>query len=189
MKKIAVLLSLILLLPGVGEVSGQEEIYAARRQRLMDSVEEGFLVFFSHAAPGRFDKPFYYLTGIKEANVALALIPGGEVEEVLFNTSGEWSYAAGNPGARAHPWEELSSRLSSYARGRETAHISFRSLALLPEVGRDLARLSTLKKSRPTRTPRRQDHNLHQKTPKMPIQRAQPLWRKQMSQRTPQRKA
>jgi len=145
MKRNIVLLGLAVLLLATSPISAQEEMYAARRQELLNSMDGGFAVLFSDAAPGQFNKSFFYLTGMKDPGAALALIPGGDVEEVLFTGSGEWSYTSGTPSARAHRWEELPMRLSSYAQGRETAHVSFRSLEALPEAGRALSGVSTLK--------------------------------------------
>ena len=143
MKKTLVLwISLLLLSPAAA--SAQEEVYAARRQALMSSMEDGLAVLFSDATRGGFDKSFYYLTGIKEPGSALLLVPGGEVEEALFSPTGEWEYTAQNPSARAHRREEIPSRLIGYVRGRETAYVSFRSPEALSGMGRSMASLSTL---------------------------------------------
>jgi len=144
MKTVVIFLLGILLLPVSGSVSAQEEVYAARRQALMDGLDGGFAVLFSDAAEGSFNKPFYYLTGIKDPGAALVLIPGGEVDEALFSQSGEWGYAPGNASAQAHLWQELPGQLSAYTRGRQTAHVSFRGLDALQAMGRALSLVSTL---------------------------------------------
>jgi len=144
MRKVVFILLGTLLLPMGGGASAQEEMYAARRQTLMDGLDGGFAVLFSNAAEGSFNKPFYYLTGIKDPGTALVLIPGGEVEEALFNNAGEWEYAAGSPSARAHRWQDLPGQLSAYARDRKTAHVSFGRLGALLEMGRTLSLVSTL---------------------------------------------
>jgi len=144
MNKKAILLGVAALLSVSASASAQEGMYATRRLELMKSMGDGLAVLFSQSTPGAFDKPFFYLTGIKEPGVALVLIPGGEVREVLFNPSGEWSYTSLDPSSRAHRWEELSTQLSVYAQGEETAHVSFRNLEALPEISRVLSRVSTL---------------------------------------------
>ncbi len=144
MLKKPVLLGVVLLLLMGTPLVAQEEIYAARRQALMASMDDAFAVLFSDATSGDFNKPFYFLTGIKGPGAVLVLVPGGEVEEVLFHPTGEWSYALYDSDARVHPSEGLASELSGYARGRETAYVSFRSLDALPEVSRALSRVSTL---------------------------------------------
>ena len=142
-KRAAVLFGIILLAVSL-PAHAQEDMYAARRGALLGSMDGGFAVLFSDASAGQFDKAFYYLTGLKTPGAALALFPGREVEEVLFNASGEWDYAARTPAARAHPMEEFSARLSAYGRGLNTAYVSFQDLPRLAEVGRGLGRLSTL---------------------------------------------
>jgi Xaa-Pro aminopeptidase len=144
MKIRPILLALTVLLSVFLPASAQEGMYAARRRALLNSIDDGYAVLLSDAAPGRFNKSFYYLTGIKDPDAALVLIPGGEVEEALFNASGEWSHISQNPSARAHRWEELPSALARYARGRETAGVSFGNLAALSGIGRVLSRVSTL---------------------------------------------
>ena len=99
-------------------------MYAARRQALMASMDDGFAVLFSDATSGEFNKPFYYLTGIKDPGVALVLAPGGEVEEVLFNLSGEWRYASDKPSARVHASTEFSLQLSQL-RQRQGSGVCF----------------------------------------------------------------
>jgi len=141
--KWALLCATLLLTLGT-PLGGQEEIFAARRQALMADMDDGFAVLFSDATSGDFNKPFYYLTGIKDPGVALILAPGGEVEEVLFNLSGQWSYASNNPSAEVHSGAEFSSQVSSYTRGRSVAFVSFGNLEALPEMGRALSRVSTL---------------------------------------------
>jgi len=125
-------------------LSAQEEMYAARRQALMNSMDGGFAVLFSDAAPGEFNKNFFYLTGMKDAGTALILVPGADVGEVLFSQSGEWSYTSHNPSAKVHRLEEMPLHLSNYTRGREVAHASFGSLDALPGMGRALSGVSTI---------------------------------------------
>ena len=144
MRKRTILLAVAALLSASLPVSAQEEIYAARRHALLNSLEEGFAVLLSDAAPGRFNKSFYYLTGIKDPGVALVLVPGGEVEEALFNASGDWDYASQSPSAKTHRTNELPSLLARYTQGRETASVSFGNLAALPKIGRILSGLSTI---------------------------------------------
>ncbi|MFC1639395.1 aminopeptidase P N-terminal domain-containing protein [Gemmatimonadota bacterium] len=144
MKKRTILLAAATLLSAILPVSAQEEMYAARRQALLNSMEDGFAVLFSDAAPGRFNKSFYYLTGIKEPGVSLVLVPGGEVEEALFSASGDWDHASLSPSARAHRMEELPALLSRYTQGRERASVSFGNLAALSGAGRVLSRLSAI---------------------------------------------
>jgi Xaa-Pro aminopeptidase len=144
MKKKTILLVVATLLCAIIPVRAQEEIFAARRQALLNTIEGSFAVLLSDAAPGQFNKSFYYLTGIKDPGVTLVLVPGGEVEEALFNTSGYWSYTSLSPSARAFRLEELPSLLSRYTQGRETASVSFSNLAALSGAGRVLAGLSTI---------------------------------------------
>lgn len=126
------------------EAAGQEDQFAARRRALMNTMDGGVAVLFSESGGRSFNKHFYYLTGIKEPGAALALFPGGEVEEVLFQPSGEWSYTSENPSARVHPVEEMASRIATYGRGRNEAYVSFSNLASLPDAAPFLSRMSTL---------------------------------------------
>jgi Xaa-Pro aminopeptidase len=126
-------------------LSAQEQIYAARRLALLDSMEDGFAVLTSDAPPGRFNKPFYYLTGIKDPGAALVLAPGAEAEEALFTESGQWDYAAGVESAQALPRNQFQGYLSRLARERPIAHASFGNLRPLQEAGRVLSLLSELK--------------------------------------------
>jgi Xaa-Pro aminopeptidase len=143
LKRAAVLVGIILLVGNLPAYA-QEYMYGARREALMRSIDGGVAILFSDASPGQFDKGFYYLTGLKTPGAALVLLPGREVEEVLFNASGEWDWAARTPTARAHPIEEFSTRLSAYGRGLDTAYVSFQDLQGLTAFGRGLGRLSTL---------------------------------------------
>jgi Xaa-Pro aminopeptidase len=143
LKRAAVLVGIILLVGNLPAYA-QEDMYGARREALMRSIDGGVAILFSDASPGQFDKGFYYLTGLKTPGAALVLLPGREVEEVLFNASGEWDWAARTPTARAHPIEEFSTRLSAYGRGLDTAYVSFQDLQGLTAFGRGLGRLSTL---------------------------------------------
>jgi Xaa-Pro aminopeptidase len=139
----AIWILILLLLPGASHA--QEDVYAARRQALMRTLDGGFAVLFSDAAPGRYNKHFYYLTGMKDQGLALALIPRGEVQEVLFAPDGEWGYADGTASARVHPRQELPIRIRTYLPEPVTAHVSFGNLQSLQEMGRGLSGLSTLK--------------------------------------------
>jgi Xaa-Pro aminopeptidase len=144
MKKRMILLGVVGLLSLGGPISAQEEMYATRRQTLMESLGQGLAVLFSDAEQGSFNKPFYYLTGIKEPGAALVLVPGGEVEEALFTQTGEWEYADGQVSARAYRPPELPGHLAASTRGRKTAHISFRGMDTFQETGRTLSLVSTL---------------------------------------------
>jgi Xaa-Pro aminopeptidase len=125
--------------------SAQEDVYSARRQALSEFLDEGFAVLFSEAPRGDFNKDFFYLTGIREAGAVLALFPGGDVEEVLFNRTGEWPFPSPGSGSAAHRREDLPRQLPMYARGLETAYVPFGSLEALPEVGQALSRVSTIR--------------------------------------------
>jgi hypothetical protein len=102
MKKRTILWTVTVLLSTSLSASAQEEMYAARRHALLATLDESFAVLVSETAPGRLNKSFYYLTGIKDPGFALVLVPGGEVEEALFSPSGEWTYASQSPAASVH---------------------------------------------------------------------------------------
>jgi Xaa-Pro aminopeptidase len=145
------LLSIALLLLSTGTAASQaetatdqEEVYAARRQALVETMEGDFAVLFSGGAGGDFNKPFYYLTGIKEPGTALVLVPGGEIQEIFFSPDGSWAFEAGPGSVRVHRTDELGSRLQTYARGRTAAHVSFGELDQLQSLGRALSAISTL---------------------------------------------
>jgi Xaa-Pro aminopeptidase len=126
-------------------LQAQHEMYAARRQALMESVGEGVVVLFSDVASSSFNKAFYYLTGIKDPGAALVLTPGAEVDEVLFNDTGDWLHASGNSSAEVYQRRDLPRRLPALSRERQTAHVSFSGIGPLQEVGRSLSLFSTLK--------------------------------------------
>ncbi len=144
MYKRVVLFLAAMLLASLHTASAQEDTYAARRQALLRALGENFAVLASDAAPGRFNKSFYYLTGIKDPGAALVLVPSGDVEEALFNEYGEWQYASQNPAAVVHRRAELPQMLASYARGKETASVSFGNLEAMSGIGRVLSQVSTL---------------------------------------------
>jgi Xaa-Pro aminopeptidase len=144
MKKRTILWTVTVLLSTSLSASAQEEMYAARRHALLNTLDESFAVLVSETAPGRLNKSFYYLTGIKDPGFALVLIPGGEIEEALFSPSGEWNYASQSPTANVHRVEELPSLLARYARGRETASLSLGNLAALSDISRVMSRVSTI---------------------------------------------
>jgi Xaa-Pro aminopeptidase len=144
MKKRLTLLALAALVIILCPTSAQEEMYAARRQALMNSLEGGVAILTSDAPAGRFNKSFYYLTGIKEPGATLVLVPGGDVEQAMFNSSGEWSYASQDPSAQVHSLEAMPQMLARYTGERETASVSFGSMGALSEMNRVLSRFSTL---------------------------------------------
>ena len=141
--RMTVLVSAVLLIVMCPLVA-QEETYAARRAALMSSLDGGVAILTSDAPAGRFNKSFYYLTGIKEPDAALVLIPGGEVEQLVFNSSGEWSYASQDPTAQVFRLEALPQTLARYTRDSESANVSFGSLEALSGMSRVLSRFSTL---------------------------------------------
>ncbi len=143
MKKFAFFWTALLLL-AAGPAMGQEEVYAARRQALMETMQGDFAVLFSSTEESSFDKAFYYLTGIKEPGAALVLVPGGEVEEVFFTPDATMTFEAGHRSVRVHPTDELGRQLAAYTRGRTTAHVSFGHLDAAPSMGRALSAISTL---------------------------------------------
>lgn len=144
MKRSPASLLVVLFLLGSGAASAQEDMYAARRQTLMEAMDGDFAVLFSDAVQGDFNKTFYYFTGFKDPGVVLVLAPGKEVEEALFSPSGRWEHASVRSTASAYPSQDLSGFLAGLARERETAHVSFRSLDSVQETGRTLSLLSTL---------------------------------------------
>ena len=144
MKRSPAVLLLVLFLLGGGAASAQEDMYAARRQALLEAMDGDFAVLFSDGVQGDFNKTFYYFTGIKDPGVVLVLAPGAEVEEALFSPSGRWEQASVRATAGAFPSQDLSGFLTGLARERETAHVPFRILDSVQETGRSLSLLSTL---------------------------------------------
>ena len=57
-----------------------KEVFAKRRQKLMDKMEGGIAVFRADA----FDRDFYYLTGFDEPGAACLIIPDAEEKFILF---------------------------------------------------------------------------------------------------------
>ena len=94
----AVLITIILF--SLPLYSQQENIYSSRRQQVMKSMDGGIAVLFSKTQATRWNRTlnrnFYYLTGIKDEDATLILIPGGNVKEILFNKSDKWEYAENN---------------------------------------------------------------------------------------------
>ncbi len=126
-------------------LAAQQDMYSARRAALMSSIGDGVAILTSDAPVGRFNKSFYYLTGIKDPDAALVLIPGAEIEQALFNASGEWDYASFSPTANAHDMSELPRMLSRYSQGRNAADVSFANIDGLSAMSRVLSRFSTLR--------------------------------------------
>lgn len=146
MKRLVSFLLLALCLLGSGPASAQEDSFATRRKALMETLGGDFAILFSDVGQGDFNKPFYYLTGMKEPGRTLVLVPGGEIEEALFSSSGEWAYASGNGSAQGYTTKDLPGFLSGISREREAAHISFQGLQSLQDLSRPLSLISTLKK-------------------------------------------
>ncbi len=139
------LLFAFLLGPWGQALTAQEEMYAARRRALMDSMDGGMAVLYANTTGNGFNKNFFYLTGSKEPGAALVLAPGAEVEEAFFNQAGQWDYADGVASAKAFPSDLLTRSLSNLTRERPTAYVSFRDLEALLGAGRALSSLSDLK--------------------------------------------
>ena len=57
-----------------------KEVFAKRRQKLMDTMEEGIAVFKADT----FNRDFYYLTGFDEPGAACLIIPDAEEKFILF---------------------------------------------------------------------------------------------------------
>jgi Xaa-Pro aminopeptidase len=146
-KNVAHLSSILALAIGsafAAGLSAQEDTYSARRTALMESLGDDFAVLFSDPGRSEFNKTFFYLTGIKDPGMALILAPGAEVEEALFNSDGEWTYAPDVASAGSFELTDLSRQFAGLARERGTAHISFGTLGSLQELGRALPMMSSL---------------------------------------------
>lgn len=86
---------LLLLLPAyMSAAEFNRELYAGRRQKLMQTMGEGIAVFKNPHAAGRTNdvdyypyRPgsnFFYLTGFEEPDAAFLLVPGGEKKFIMF---------------------------------------------------------------------------------------------------------
>lgn len=64
------------------------EIYKARRQKLIDSLDGGIAILYSQGESSetgyRSDAHFWYLTGLDDPGAILVLIPGGVDQEILL---------------------------------------------------------------------------------------------------------
>jgi Xaa-Pro aminopeptidase len=63
-----------------GDLKIDNEVYARRRARLMEKMQEGIAIFKNIPR----DKDFYYLTGCDEPGAAFLLIPGEDAKFLLF---------------------------------------------------------------------------------------------------------
>ena len=130
-----------------------DDMYAGRRQQVMKSMDGGIAVLFSKTQATRWNRTlnrnFYYLTGIKDQDVTLILIPGGNVKEILFNKSGKWKYAESLTSAEVYKSDELAQRLNAHLRGKDKVYASFSDFETLPNFGSALAAVPTIKNINP----------------------------------------
>jgi Xaa-Pro aminopeptidase len=63
-----------------GDLEVKSPVYAQRRARLMEKMQEGIAIFKNTAR----NKDFYYLTGCDEPSAVFLLIPGDEEKFILF---------------------------------------------------------------------------------------------------------
>ena len=73
-------LLIVLCLFSFGELEAKSQVYAQRRARLVEQMQEGIAIFKNTDR----SKNFYYLTGCEEPGAAFLLIPGPQVEFILF---------------------------------------------------------------------------------------------------------
>jgi len=87
------IVSLLLLIGSLHAQTLDKEVFAERRQRLMDRMDGGVAVFQNTPVsnrnsdvdyPYRSDSDFYYLTGYKHASAAFILAPAEEKAFILF---------------------------------------------------------------------------------------------------------
>ncbi|UCE42821.1 MAG: aminopeptidase P N-terminal domain-containing protein [Candidatus Aminicenantes bacterium] len=62
------------------EIKVKSPVYAQRRTKLMDKMQEGIAIFKNTAR----DKDFYYLTGCEEQDAAFLLVPDAQEKFILF---------------------------------------------------------------------------------------------------------
>lgn len=127
----------------------QEDVYSVRRQRVMEEMDGGIAIFTSETSSEQLNKHFYYLTGLKDPEATLILIPDGEVKEVLFTKSGDWSFAENQASAEACKSNQLSRKLFGLMNGKDKAYVSFSDLGMLSNISRALSMMSTLKNINP----------------------------------------
>ena len=61
----------------------QEDVYSVRRKRVMEKMDGGIAILTSETSSERLNKHFYYLTGLKDPETTLILIPDGDVKEKI----------------------------------------------------------------------------------------------------------
>ena len=123
----------------------QEDVYSVRRKRVMEKMDGGIAILTSETSSERLNKHFYYLTGLKDPETTLILIPDGDVKEILFTKSGDWSFAENQASAEAYKSNQLGRKLFGLIRGKDKAYVSFGDLGMLSDISRALSMISTLK--------------------------------------------
>ncbi len=126
--------------------SFSKEVFAQRRQQLMDKMEGGVAIFKSATVANRNndvdyeyrqDSDFYYLTGFEEPESAFLLIPGAEQEFVMFvrqrnpamekwagkryGAAGSMKVFGADTAFTFHKFEEM---LPGYLRGKSKVYYS-----------------------------------------------------------------
>lgn len=134
----------------------QNEVYAKRREKLMDYIEGGIAIFASAENLGRRvgahyeykqGSDFYYMTGFPEPNAVFLLIPGAEKKFIMFVRQNYpmakvWTGERFGPekagkifGAdKAFPINQLSDLLPKYLKGTKTIYLNPRDKELKEKI-------------------------------------------------------
>lgn len=150
MKRIFVYLATILLfffhILAVSPLTAQnpdKEVFAKRRQKLMEKMEGGIAVFSTDT----FNRDIYYLTGFDEPRVAFLLIPGEEKKFILFvrpqnpvqtlwtgKRYGVQEVVEVFGADKAHPIDQFEKILPRYLRGKDKIYCSFNNKELTEKL-------------------------------------------------------
>ncbi|MFC2132941.1 M24 family metallopeptidase [Bacteroidota bacterium] len=136
---------LVLFLFSGQSFSQYDDVYAKRRVELLKEIDGGVIILSSYTSADRLNKDFYYLTGIDEPGATLFIISEGNINQILFNRNGNWSYADKSSKSEVYKSEEINRYLNRFISGQQELYVSFKNIGIVSELGRGLSGVESIK--------------------------------------------
>lgn len=142
----------------------KKDIYAQRRQKLMESINDGIIIFKNadpaprsggeFYAPYRTNSNFYYLTGYEEAESAFILLPGEKKKFIMFvqpknALSDQWfGEVPGIEGAMkifgadtAFAYQDFNTIVGSYLKGKKKVYLDLYDEAFVKIISDEIDKI------------------------------------------------